>query len=125
MFFNYGFDTGTVWKSAPFHEPILWRHVSWDRQSQDRDIKQQSRWGWIFYRRVKTNKSFYRPMNRVVHSHIQSIMPESPDPDTPVFLGGGARPNLRFQTLCKLAAIKPKTDSETGNEERWELKDLR
>jgi Phage integrase, N-terminal SAM-like domain len=29
VFFNYGVDTGTVWKSAPFHEPILWRHVSW------------------------------------------------------------------------------------------------
>ena len=27
-FFNYGVDTGTVWKSAPFHEPILWRHVT-------------------------------------------------------------------------------------------------
>jgi hypothetical protein len=24
VFFNYGVDTGTVWKSAPFHEPILW-----------------------------------------------------------------------------------------------------
>jgi hypothetical protein len=23
VFFNYGVDTGTVWKSAPFHEPIL------------------------------------------------------------------------------------------------------
>ena len=28
VFFNYGVDTGTVWKSAPAHEPILWRHVS-------------------------------------------------------------------------------------------------
>jgi site-specific recombinase XerD len=31
VFFNYGVDTGKVWKSAPFHEPILWRHVSWSR----------------------------------------------------------------------------------------------
>ena len=29
MFFNYGLDTGTVWKSTPDHEPILWRHVFW------------------------------------------------------------------------------------------------
>ena len=29
VFFNYGVDTGTVFKSASFHEPILWRHVSW------------------------------------------------------------------------------------------------
>ena len=28
VFFNYGIDTGTVWKSEPCHEPILWRHVS-------------------------------------------------------------------------------------------------
>jgi site-specific recombinase XerD len=28
VFFNYGVDTGTVWRSAPSHEPILWRHVS-------------------------------------------------------------------------------------------------
>jgi hypothetical protein len=99
--------------------------VYWERHSPDRDIKQHSRWGRIFYRRVKTGKAFHRPMNRVVHAHIRSIMPESPDPDGPVFLGGGARPNLRFQSLCQLACIKPKTNSETGNEEPWELKDLR
>ncbi len=125
VFFNYGLDTGTVWKSASFHEPILWRHVYWERHSPDRDIKQQSRWGWLFYRRVKTGKSFYRPMNRVVHAHIKSIMPAIPDPDAPVFRGGGARPNARFEVLCKLAGIKPKTNNETGSEEPWELKDLR
>src|SRR5687767_10917504 len=78
VFFNYGVDTGTVWKSAQFHEPILWRHVSWVRHSDDQ-----------------------------------------------VFLGGGARPNARFQVLCELAGIRPKTDVETGREEPWELKDLR
>ena len=30
--------------------------------------------------------------------------------DGPVFLGGGARPNARFQALCNLAGIRPKTD---------------
>ena len=45
VFFNYGVDTGTVWKSAPFHEPVLWRHVSWGRQSPDREVQEQSRWG--------------------------------------------------------------------------------
>ncbi len=125
VFFNYGVDTGTVWKSAPFHEPILWRHVTWNRQSPDREIKQQSRWGWIFYRRVKTGKTFYRPMNRVVHAHIKSVMPERPNPDDPVFHGGGSRPNGRFQALWNLAGIKPKTNAETGDDEPWELKDLR
>ena len=67
LFFNYGVDTGTVWKSAPFHEPILWRHVSWGRESPDREVKEHSPWGWLFYRRVKTGKAFYRPMNHVVH----------------------------------------------------------
>ena len=76
-FFNYGLDTGTVWKSVPFHEPILWRHISISRQSPDRDGKEQSRWGWLFYRRVKTGKTFYRPMNHTVHEDIKAIMPES------------------------------------------------
>src|SRR5262245_2576443 len=125
VFFNYGVDTGTVWKSAPFHEPILWRHVSWDRHSPDREVKEQSRWGWLFYRRVKTGKAFYRPMNRVVHAHLKAIMPENPRPETPVFLGGGARPNARFQRLCDLAGIKPRANVETGEDESWELKDLR
>lgn len=125
VFFNYGVDTGTVWRSAPFHEPLLWRHVSWSRQSPDREVKEQSRWGWLFYRRVKTGKTFYRPMNRVVHAHIKAIMPESPRLDAPVFLGGGSRPNVRFQELCGLASIKPRANVETSADEPWELKDLR
>jgi integrase len=125
VFFNYGVDTGTVWKAAPFHEPILWRHVSWGRHSPDRELKEQSPWGWLFYRRVKTGKAFYRPMNRVVHAHLKAIMPEQPLPEAPVFLGGGARPNARFQELCGLAGIKPRMNVETGNGEAWELKDLR
>jgi integrase len=125
VFFNYGVDTGTVWKSAPFHEPILWRHVTWDPQSPDRELKERSRWGWLFYRRVKTGKSFYRPMNHVVHAHLKSIVPENLRPDEPVFLGGGARPNARFQELCARAGVRPRTNVETGAEEPWELKDLR
>jgi hypothetical protein len=48
LFFNYGLDTGTIWKSTPAHEPILWRHVTWDRQSPDGQAKERSRWGWLF-----------------------------------------------------------------------------
>lgn len=125
VFFNYGVDTGTLWKATPAHEPILWRHVSWDQQSPDREMKETSRWGWLFYRRVKTGKAFYRPMNRIVHAHIKSIMPEKPTPDEPVFLGGSARPNVRFQELCDIAGIKPRMNVETGKEEPWLLKDLR
>ncbi|MGE5192180.1 MAG: tyrosine-type recombinase/integrase [Deltaproteobacteria bacterium] len=125
LFFNYGLDTGTVWKFSPDHEPILWRHVSWDRQSPDGQLKQQSPWGWIFYRRVKTGKTFYRPMNRVVHAHIKSVKPDDPRPDDPVVLGGGARPNSRFQELCRLAGIHSKMSVETGKDEPWLLKDLR
>src|SRR3954469_21321709 len=125
VFFNYGVDTGTVWKSAPFHEPILWRHVTWDPQSPDREVKERSRWGWLFYRRVKTGKAFYRPMNHVVEAHLKSILPENASPDAPVFLGGGARPNARFQELCGLAGVQPRANIETGRPEPWELKDLR
>ena len=125
VFYNYGLDTGTVFKSASFHEPILWRHISWDRDSPDREIKEKSRWGWIFYRRVKTGKTFCRPMNRAVHAHIKCIKPHEPSPDAPVFLGGGSRPNARFQELCELAGIRPKTNLQTGEERPWLLKDLR
>jgi integrase len=123
VFFNYGVDTGTIWRTASFHAPILWRHVSWDRQSPDCDAKEQSPWGWLFYRRIKTGKAFYRPMNRAVHAHIKSIMPEHPD--AAVFLGGGSRPNDRFRKLCHLAGIEPKASVETGEEQPWVLKDLR
>ena len=77
------------------------------------------------HRRVKTGKAFHRPMNRVVHAQLRDIMPADPRPDAPVFLGGSARPNARFQSLCSLAGIKPRLDIETGREESWELKDLR
>lgn len=125
LFFNYGLDTGTVWGSKPEHEPILWRHVFWDRQSPGGQSKEQSPCGWLFYRRIKTGKSFYRPMNRVVRAHLKSILPGNPQPDEAVVLGGGARPNARFQELCNLAAIKAKKNAETGVDEPWLLKDLR
>jgi len=64
-------------------------------------------------------------MNRVVDSHMRSIAPENPQPDAPVFLGGGARPNARFRELCILAGIKNRKNIETGADEAWELKDLR
>jgi len=125
VFFNYGFDAGTVWGSCPFHEPILWKHVIWDREAPDRNVKQSSTWGWLYYRRVKTGKAFYRPMNRVVHAHLQSLLPAMVDPEAPVFLGGGTRPNDRFRKLCELAGLRPKSDIETGLAKRWVLKDLR
>jgi integrase len=74
---------------------------------------------------VKTGKTFYRPMNRVVHVHIKALLPDNPRPDGPIFLGGGSRPNARFQELCALAGIKPRANVETGAEEPWVLKDLR
>ena len=51
------------------------------------------------------------------HAHLKSIMPENPDPDAPVLLGGGTRPNNRFRTLCDLARIEPKISIETGEEQ--------
>ena len=64
-------------------------------------------------------------MNRVVHTHIKAIMPENTLSDHPVFLGGGSRPNARFQVLCDLAGIRPRTNVGTGADVLWELKDLR
>ena len=64
-------------------------------------------------------------MNRTVHAHFKSIMPEHPNPDDPVFQGGSARPNMRFRRLCELAGIGLKKDLENGVEKPWLLKDLR
>ena len=125
LFFNYGLDTGTIWRTKPRHEPLLWRHVSWDRESPDRQSKLQSRFGWLFYRRVKTKKSFYRPINRTVHAHLRRIEPSIASPDEPVFAGGGARPNIRFKSLCTRAGVRLKSDLETGEATNWLLKDLR
>ena len=108
VFFNYGVDTGTVWRTESFHEPVLWRHVWWDRQSPDREVKEKSPWGWLFYRRLKTNKAFYRPMNRTVHLHIKSIMPKDPDPDAPVFLGGGTGPTVDSERCAALQELAPR-----------------
>ena len=52
-------------------------------------------------------------------------MPDDPTPNAPVFLGGGARPNVRFRNLCDLAGISPRTNVETGETKHWLLKDLR
>lgn len=125
LFFNYGLDTGTVWKTLPFHEPIRWRHISWGRQSPDRELKESSPWGWLYYRRVKTGKAFWRPMNRTVRLHLKNLQPDEPAPDAPVFLGAGSRPNKRFRQLCSLAGLTQKRDIETGVERPWVLKDLR
>ena len=125
VFYNYGLDSGTVWGTIPAHEPILWRHVSWDRTAPNRQLKESSKWGWLLYRRVKTRKSFCRPMNRVVHIHLKSLQTENCCPSDPVFLGGSSRPNVRFRELCELARIDAKTDSETGEQKHWLLKDLR
>lgn len=124
VFFNYGLDTGTIFNYTDFHEPILWRHVSWRPESPN-GHGQESRYGWFYYRRVKTGKKFHRPMNRTVNAHLRSLMPDNPTPEMRVFEGGGSRPNRQFQILCDLAGIEPKQDIETGKESRWLLKDLR
>jgi integrase len=125
VFFNYGLDSGTVWGTTPFHEPILWRNLCWERKAPSREVKQTSRWGWLTYRRVKTGKAFCRPMNRVVNAHLRSLCIGMPDPEAPVFVGSTARPNVRFRELCQLAGIGPKKDPETAEEKPWVLKDLR
>jgi len=58
----------------PVHEPLRWRQILWNPQSPEGQAKERSRWGWIVYRRVKTGKTFCRPMNRVVHMHLKSVI---------------------------------------------------
>ena len=89
------------------------------------DSQKSSHGGAGCYRRVKTGKTFYRPMNPVVHAHLRSILPDDPRPDEPVVLGRGSRLNVRFQELCTLAGIRAKKDAVTGEDHAWLLKDLR
>ena len=125
LFFNYGLDSGTVWGTRPFHEPIRWRHVCWQHSAPTREIKEKSRWGWLMYRRIKTGKTFCRPMNRVVHAHLKSLYCEGMHKDNPVLQGSSSRPNVRFRELCALAGISAKTDVDSGEQQPWVLKDLR
>lgn len=81
--------------------------------------------GWLTYRRVKTGKAFCRPMNRVVHAHLNSLRTENHLPNDPVFLGGSSRPNVKFRELCDLAEIAAKIDGDKGEHKPWVLKDLR
>ena len=43
-------------------------------------------------------------------------MPDNPDPNSPLFLGGGTRPNNRFRLLCNLAGIRPKSSLDSGEQ---------
>jgi len=104
VFYNYGLDTGTVWRYAAFHEPILWRHVFWDRQSPDRQIKQKSRWGWIFYRRVKTGQIFYRPTS-------EASCPETPIPTRPCSKAGDRVPTGVSSSSAFWPALSPERTS--------------
>ena len=56
LFFNYGLDTGTVWKWKPVHQPILWRNVCWSQACPDGRGKIRSPWRWITYRRVRSRR---------------------------------------------------------------------
>jgi len=131
VFYNYGVDTGTVFGYLPRHEPLLWRHVSFDADCPDRSQKIEAEWGWLYYRRTKTGRKFMRPLNRVVSEHLRSLLPRRPQavPDEmleeEIFRGGSTRPADRFRALCRLAKLAPKLDFETGKTSDWTFKDLR
>ena len=55
----------------------------------------------------------------------ESIIPDDPNPNDPVIIGGGMRPNNRFRMLCNFAGIPSKVSAETGEERPWVLRDLR
>jgi hypothetical protein len=64
-------------------------------------------------------------MNRTVRLHLKSLMPERLELNSPVFHGGGTRPNNRFRQLCELAGTAPTRSIESGEVRPWVLKDLR
>lgn len=124
MWFNYGVDTGTLMRFRKEHEPICWRHIEWSESPPMGTLfSQPNPWGWIFYRRTKTRKSLWRPMNETVHRHIKMLTPGGPDET--LLSDCSRRPCWRFHRLCDLAGIGCKIDIETGAEIPWVIKDLR
>jgi len=77
-------------------------------------------WGWTGKFRAICEEN--DPVQDWVETVIVKVIRP---PRRPVFLGGGARPNARFQELWALASVRPRTNVETGNDEPWEVKDLR
>ena len=63
-----------------------------------------SRYGWLYYRRVKTQKQFHRPMNRVVHAHLKSFIPEMPQADAPVLTVEAHAPTNSFKCCASWLA---------------------
>lgn len=126
IWLTYGVDTQTLFAYDQAALPIRWKDIYWEPISPDRRIKDVSEWGWLFYRRKKTDKPFMRPMSRCVSMHLRAIAPKEPDPEQPVLDGaGGSRPCKRFQELVQLAGIQPKVTLEDRKGMKWNLKDLR
>ena len=78
VFFNYGVDTGTVFMSAAFHEPILWRHVSW-RPEPPNGQGRESRYGC----RPRLLVEAWSPIRPATESREREL----PMPDLPWGLG--------------------------------------
>ena len=115
VFFHYGVDTGTVFSRLAFTNQSsgdMYHGVH--RRGPPNGQGKESRYGWLYYRRIKTHKQFHRPMNRVVHAHMKSIRPESPRPDEPVFAGGTSRPNKQFQLLCVTSGSQANRNMENS-----------
>ena len=105
--------------------PFLWRHVCWRPEPPNGQGK-DSRYGWLYYRRVKTKKQFYRPMNRVVKVHLKSLCARwIVEPDQASVRLRHVRARMHSSSgSARLAGVKPKQDVETGEEKLWVLKDL-
>ncbi|MEO5876450.1 MAG: TauD/TfdA family dioxygenase [Streptosporangiaceae bacterium] len=63
-------------------------------------------------------------MNRTVRLHLKNLRADEADPDAPVFLGGGSRPNKRFRQLCMPFAIYVGDGSALGRDEAEAINDV-
>jgi hypothetical protein len=105
VFFNYGVDTETVWRTKPAHEPIPWRQVIWDRRSPDREAKERSPWGWLLNRRVKTDKALYRPINRLCMPTSGALCRRTRAPEPPSSSGTARAPTLASKRCAGSPAL--------------------
>ncbi len=126
VFFNYGVDTGTDLEVGPGHEPILWRHVTWDPQSPDREAQGTVQMGMAVLS-PREDRQGVLPADESCRSCASQEHPaEATSIRKPPYSWAGEHARTPASRNCaRWPASRPRANVETGMEEPWELKDLR
>jgi len=131
LFFHYGFRTQELVRYETDHSALPWRQIAWEAETPAQDGHAENEWGWFWYvpqkQRRRKPQPLILPMNHVVHAHVQSIRPESPDPEVPLFNWPLSSEKLyrEWSRLCEVAEVIPKRNILTGEQPRYQLRHFR